>query len=103
MLSLGIDPGTAILGFGLVREHRDGSLEAVHFGVIRTKAETPMSGTFATNTSRAAESGRNVSAGPRRCRRIVLRAQRHHSDNCGSGTGRRSYDFARCGYNDSGV
>ena len=43
MLSLGIDPGTAILGFGLVREHRDGSLEAVHFGVIRTKAETPMS------------------------------------------------------------
>ena len=43
MLSLGIDPGTAILGFGFVREHRDGSLEAVHFGVIRTKAETPMS------------------------------------------------------------
>lgn len=42
MLSLGIDPGTATLGLGLVREHRDGSLEAVHFGVIRTPAKTPM-------------------------------------------------------------
>ena len=42
MLSLGIDPGTAILGYGLVREHLDGSLEAVDFGVIRTKAKMPM-------------------------------------------------------------
>jgi len=42
MLSLGIDPGTATLGFGLVREHRDGSLEAVDYGVIRTTAKTPM-------------------------------------------------------------
>lgn len=42
MLSLGIDPGTAILGYGLVREHRDGALEAVDFGVIRTQAKTPM-------------------------------------------------------------
>lgn len=42
MLVLGIDPGTAIVGYGLVREHRDGSLEAVHHGVIRTPAKTPM-------------------------------------------------------------
>lgn len=42
MLSLGIDPGTATLGYGLVREHYDGSLEAVHFGVIRTQAKAPM-------------------------------------------------------------
>ena len=42
MLSLGIDPGTAIIGYGLVREHNDGSLEAVHYGVIRTPAKTPM-------------------------------------------------------------
>ncbi len=42
MLSLGIDPGTATLGFGLVREHRDGSLEAVDYDVIRTTAKTPM-------------------------------------------------------------
>lgn len=42
MLSLGIDPGTAIVGYGLVREHNDGSLEAVHYGVIRTPAKTPM-------------------------------------------------------------
>lgn len=42
MLSLGIDPGTASLGYGLVREHVDGSLSCVHYGVIRTKADTPM-------------------------------------------------------------
>lgn len=42
MLSLGIDPGTAIVGYGLVREHNDGALEAIHYGVIRTPAKTPM-------------------------------------------------------------
>ncbi|QPC81116.1 crossover junction endodeoxyribonuclease RuvC [Phototrophicus methaneseepsis] len=42
MLSLGIDPGTAIVGYGFVYEHNDGSLEAVHYGVIRTPAKTPM-------------------------------------------------------------
>lgn len=42
MLSLGIDPGTAIVGYGLVREHNDGSLEAIHYGVIRTPAKTPV-------------------------------------------------------------
>ena len=42
MLSLGIDPGTATLGYGLVREHYDGSLQAVDFDVIRTAAKTPM-------------------------------------------------------------
>ena len=42
MLSLGIDPGTAIVGYGLVQEHNDGSLEAVAYGVIRTPAKTPM-------------------------------------------------------------
>lgn len=42
MLSLGIDPGTAIVGYGLVREARDGALQAVHYGVIRTPSKTPM-------------------------------------------------------------
>ena len=42
MLSLGIDPGTAIVGYGLVREEHDGSLQAVEYGVIRTPAKTPM-------------------------------------------------------------
>ena len=42
MLSLGIDPGTASLGYGFVREHNDGSLESVQYGVIRTKPDTPM-------------------------------------------------------------
>ncbi len=37
MLTLGIDPGTASLGYGVVREHDDGSLECVAYDVIRTK------------------------------------------------------------------
>ena len=42
MISLGIDPGTASLGYGFVREHADGALEALAYDVIRTKAGTPM-------------------------------------------------------------
>lgn len=42
MLVIGIDPGTATTGYGVVREHRDGSLEAVAYGVISTPAKTPM-------------------------------------------------------------
>ncbi len=42
MISLGIDPGTASLGYGFVREHGDGSLEALGHGVIRTKPGAPM-------------------------------------------------------------
>jgi crossover junction endodeoxyribonuclease RuvC len=40
-LALGIDPGTATTGYGLVRSHPDGSLEAVSFGVITTPKEMP--------------------------------------------------------------
>ncbi len=42
MLSLGIDPGTAIIGYGLVRELHDGSLQAVAYNVITTPSGIPM-------------------------------------------------------------
>lgn len=42
MLSLGIDPGTAIVGYGLVRQQQDSSLQAVAYGVIRTTPDRPM-------------------------------------------------------------
>jgi crossover junction endodeoxyribonuclease RuvC len=42
MLSLGIDPGTATIGYGLVHEDADGSLEAIAFGVITTPAKMAM-------------------------------------------------------------
>lgn len=42
MLVLGIDPGTATTGYGLVKEHSDGSLQAVTYGVITTPAGRPM-------------------------------------------------------------
>ena len=42
MLVLGIDPGTAITGYGLVTEAPDGSLKGIDFGVILTPANTPM-------------------------------------------------------------
>lgn len=47
-LALGIDPGTATTGYGLVRLHRDGSLEAVDFGVILTPKDTPASDRLVT-------------------------------------------------------
>ncbi|MEA3350111.1 MAG: crossover junction endodeoxyribonuclease RuvC [Chloroflexota bacterium] len=42
MLVLGIDPGTAITGYGLVREDDAGNITAVGFGVIRTSSKLPM-------------------------------------------------------------
>ncbi len=42
MLTLGIDPGTATVGYGLVEELRDGSLQAVVYGVITTPPANPM-------------------------------------------------------------
>src|SRR5689334_22685973 len=41
MLALGLDPGTATTGYGLVRLLDDGGLQAVEFGVITTPKDTP--------------------------------------------------------------
>lgn len=40
-LALGIDPGTATTGYGLVRLMPDGELVAVRYGVILTPKESP--------------------------------------------------------------
>ena len=40
-LVLGIDPGTATTGYGLVRDREDGSLEPVAYGIILTPAGLP--------------------------------------------------------------
>jgi len=40
-LVLGIDPGTAKTGYGLVRHRGDGSLEMVAFGILQTPAGMP--------------------------------------------------------------
>jgi crossover junction endodeoxyribonuclease RuvC len=37
-LVLGIDPGTATTGYGLVRDREDGSLESLTYGTIQTPA-----------------------------------------------------------------
>jgi len=42
MLVIGIDPGIATTGYGLVRERQDGSLETVAYGAILTPANTPL-------------------------------------------------------------
>ncbi|MDO8491041.1 MAG: crossover junction endodeoxyribonuclease RuvC [Dehalococcoidia bacterium] len=42
MLVLGIDPGMAIMGYGLVREEGD-NLQAVDYGVLTTPAGAPVS------------------------------------------------------------
>jgi crossover junction endodeoxyribonuclease RuvC len=40
-LVLGIDPGTATTGYGLVRDRPDGSLESVAYGILQTPAGVP--------------------------------------------------------------
>jgi crossover junction endodeoxyribonuclease RuvC len=42
MLVLGIDPGTALTGYGVVRGEPFGSLSLVECGVIRTSARDPL-------------------------------------------------------------
>ena len=42
MLVIGIDPGTATTGYGIVRQDETGDLEAVAYGVIVTPAKQPM-------------------------------------------------------------
>lgn len=42
MLTVGIDPGTALTGYGVVRLESDSSLAVVEYGVIRTSAEAEM-------------------------------------------------------------
>jgi crossover junction endodeoxyribonuclease RuvC len=42
MIAIGIDPGTAITGYGLVHEDEAGCLEIVDFGAIFTSADMPM-------------------------------------------------------------
>jgi len=41
MLVIGIDPGTATTGFGLVREDERGQLSIIEYGVITTPAKIP--------------------------------------------------------------
>jgi crossover junction endodeoxyribonuclease RuvC len=42
MLVIGIDPGTARTGYGLVRRLADGGLEPVEFGVFTTSSKQPL-------------------------------------------------------------
>lgn len=42
MICLGIDPGTATVGYGVVEELRDSSLQAIAYGVITTEPHVPM-------------------------------------------------------------
>lgn len=42
MIVLGIDPGTATTGYGVLHEREDGSLDVVDYGVILTPADDPM-------------------------------------------------------------
>jgi crossover junction endodeoxyribonuclease RuvC len=38
MITLGIDPGTAITGYGIISEEQDGTLKVLDYGVIRTSS-----------------------------------------------------------------
>jgi crossover junction endodeoxyribonuclease RuvC len=40
-LALGIDPGTATTGYGLVEQNTDGSLQAIAYGILSTPKDLP--------------------------------------------------------------
>jgi crossover junction endodeoxyribonuclease RuvC len=42
MLVIGIDPGTATTGYGLVRQNAQGELITIYFGVIKTSSKSLM-------------------------------------------------------------
>lgn len=42
MLVIGIDPGTATTGYGIVHEDEDGNLSLVKYGVLRTSSQASM-------------------------------------------------------------
>ncbi|MEO5509647.1 MAG: crossover junction endodeoxyribonuclease RuvC [Longimicrobiales bacterium] len=42
MIVLGVDPGTAATGYGVVARGRDGAVSLLECGVIRTEARTPL-------------------------------------------------------------
>jgi crossover junction endodeoxyribonuclease RuvC len=42
MLAIGIDPGTAITGYGVIQEESDGSLTVIDYGSIETSSEDSM-------------------------------------------------------------
>jgi crossover junction endodeoxyribonuclease RuvC len=42
MVVIGIDPGTALTGYGLVQEKEDGGLKVLGYGVIQTPSTQPM-------------------------------------------------------------
>lgn len=44
MIVLGVDPGTAATGYGVVAREGDGAVSLLECGVIRTTADTPLAG-----------------------------------------------------------
>ena len=44
MVVLGVDPGTAITGYGFIEENSLGELKALSYGVITTPKEMPLEG-----------------------------------------------------------
>lgn len=42
MIVIGIDPGTALTGFGIVEETANGQLASIHYGAIETSANQPL-------------------------------------------------------------
>lgn len=42
MIILGIDPGTAVTGYGVVKREQDGAISLAECGVIRTPARAPL-------------------------------------------------------------
>ena len=82
MRILGIDPGVAIVGFGLIESER-GSVRMLQYGAVTTPAGLPLA-TRLVQIDPAAEAGRDCHRG------AVFQQEHHHRHRRGAWPGRDS-------------
>ena len=85
MLVLGIDPGTATTGYGLVRETEQGDLVLIEYGVILTPAGMPQEERLQMLYERLIEIILLHHPDLRGGGEVVFPAQCHHGDFGGAG------------------
>jgi hypothetical protein len=81
MMVIGIDPGTATTGFGLVQEEEDGSLKVIDYGAIQTPPGIAMPERLLSLYERFASPSPRI----RRGGEIIFSAQCDHGNQCRPG------------------
>lgn len=94
MLVLGIDPGTATTGYGLIRE-KDGVLEALNWGLIETDKESSLGKRFINIYSQVLELVRKFKPDVVAMEKIFFATNAKTAISVGQAQGVMIYCFAR--------